>query len=132
MLLLVLHNEVLLMAYITTQAVKEIRQALKAAYPKLKFSVTKDSSNSSVSVKIVSGDIDFAEDLTTNGYCGINQYHLNQYGSHQALFEKIINIIKFSSVIKWYDLSDVSSDYFSTAFYIHLSVGSYDKPYQLK
>ena len=119
------------MAYITAGNTAQIRQALKLKFPNLKFRVRKNSSQC-LEVTIISGDIDFAEQITTNGYCPINHYHLYQYAEHEPLFADILDVVKYSSDTKWYDNSDVVIDYFDYAFIIKLSVGSYDKPYVLK
>jgi hypothetical protein len=44
---------------------------------------------------------------------------------------KVMDIIKTAPTDKWYDRSDAMTDYFDTAFYIHLSIGSYNAPYAL-
>ena len=109
-----------------------IRNALKVAFPNIKFAVRKDTH--SIHVTIASSDIDFS-DLDkegvwgVKGYAQINQFHLHQYGRHETLLAKIVDIIKTAPADKWYDRSDSMSDYFDTAFYIHLNVGAWDKPY---
>lgn len=129
------------MAYITTTEVREIRNALKEAFPKLKFGVKKQH-YSSVNVTIKKGNVDFSDimqDRTngeTPGYADVNHYHLYQYGEHTALFEKIDKIIKTAPAKaeggrEWYDKSDAQYDHFDTAFYYNIKVGSWDKPYEL-
>jgi len=129
------------MAYITTTEVREIRNALKEAFPKLKFGVKKEH-YSSVKVTIKKGNVDFSDimrDKTngeTPGYADVNHYHLYQYGEHTALFEKIDNIIKKAPADaeggrEWYDKSDAMYDHFDTAFYYNISVGTWNKPYEL-
>ena len=83
------------MAFIRTNEVRAIRNALKEAFPKLKFGVRKHA-HSSVNVTIKKGDVDFSDIMREGeaGYASINHYHLYQYGEHKALFEKIDNIIK--------------------------------------
>lgn len=109
-----------------------IRNALKVAFPNIKFAVRKDTH--SIHVTIASSDIDFS-DLDkegvwgVKGYAQINQFHLHQYGRHETLLAKIVDIIKTAPADQWYDRSDSMSDYFDTAFYIHLNVGAWDKPY---
>jgi hypothetical protein len=120
------------MAYMNKENATLIRNALKLAFPGIKFAVRKDTH--SIHVTIASSDIDFS-DLNkegvwgVKGYAQINQFHLHQYGQHEALFDKIINIIKTAPADQWYDRSDSMTDYFDTAFYIHLNVGAWDKPY---
>jgi len=120
------------MAYMSKENAALIRNALKKAFPNIKFAVRKDTH--SIHVTIASSDIDFS-DLNkegvwgVKGYAQINQFHLYQYGRHEALLAKIIHIIKTAPADKWYDRSDSMTDYFDTAFYIHLNVGAWDKPY---
>jgi hypothetical protein len=120
------------MAYMNKENATLIRNALKVAFPNIKFAVRKDTH--SIHVTIASSDIDFS-DLDkegvwgVKGYAQINQFHLHQYGRHETLLAKIVDIIKTAPADKWYDRSDSMSDYFDTAFYIHLNVGAWDKPY---
>jgi hypothetical protein len=120
------------MAYMNKENATLIRNALKVAFPNIKFAVRKDTH--SIHVTIASSDIDFS-DLDkkgvwgVKGYAQINQFHLHQYGRHKTLLAKIVDIIKTAPADKWYDRSDSMSDYFDTAFYIHLNVGAWDKPY---
>jgi len=121
------------MAYINTQEVAAIRGQLKAKFPQLKFSVRKQH-HSSVIVTIKSGTVDFSELLDEHGYAQTNQYWLNRMGKHEALFEKIYEVIKTAPASvpggrAWFDESDSMTDYFHTAFYMSVNIGSYDKPY---
>ncbi len=118
------------MAYISATEVKAIRNTLKAKFPKFKWGVRKGSGSLSVDVTIKSGPTDFG--MT---HSQINQYYLSHYGKHAKFFEKVIGIIKTApSTVEggraWFDDSDAQIDYFSTAYYIHLSVGSWNKPYK--
>jgi hypothetical protein len=124
------------MAYIKTEEVAAIRNELKKRFGHtgLKFGVRKQH-HSSVHVTIKAGPIDFS-DIYRDGdqYAQVNIYHLQNYGQHQPLFEEIEKIIKTAPALaeggrEWFDKSDIMTDYFHTAFYINLDVGSYDKPY---
>lgn len=47
-------------------------------------------------------------------------------------FQKIIDIMKETTASvghPFYDESDIQSDYFNTAYYYYLRIGSYEKPY---
>ena len=121
------------MSYISTEDVKKIRVALKNEFgKKLKFGVRKSPSHHSVSVTIKSGTVDFSDLMRNNTYdqVQVNQYHLQNYGVHKSLFEKIVEIIKTAPSNKWYDNSDAMIDYFDVAFYFDLNVGDWDKPYK--
>ena len=127
------------MAYITAEETKQIRNKLKEELPNLKFSVRKGAGSYSVNVSIVKGDVDFRDirwygrrgigSVDSNYHIPINQFHLYQYKEHEELFEKIMNIIKTAPDRKWFDHSNSQIDYFSTAYYIDLSVGRWNKPY---
>ena len=116
------------MAYITSGEVKQIREKLKKEFPKIKFSVTRDR-HTCIDVSILKSDIDFS-DIKHDGYFTVNEYYLHEYPEHHKnLFTKIIDIIKNGSDRKWFDKSDIMTDYFHTAFYFDLNIGKYGKPY---
>ena len=120
------------MSYISTEDVKKIRVALKNEFgKKLKFGVRKSPSHHSVSVTIKSGTVDFS-DIMRNNYdqVQVNHYHLQNYGVHKSLFEKIVEIIKTAPSNKWYNNSDPMIDYFDVAFYFDLNVGDWNNPYK--
>ena len=125
------------MAYIRTEEVREIRNTLKEEFgPDLKFGVKKQH-HSSVLVTIKKGNVDFSDIMREGdrGYTQINQYHLGQYGRHAMLFDSIVDVIKKApgkaeNGREWYDESDAMTDYFNTAFYFNLEVGSWNKPYE--
>lgn len=119
------------MAYIPTENVKQVRQALKNEFPNIKFSV-RQRHHSTLCVSIMESETDFSDIIGERQYKQINEYHLNSCGKHETLFSKIIDIMKYGSDQKWFDKSDAMTDYFHTAFYIDFSIGRWDKPYQLK
>jgi len=128
------------MAYIGAQEVKVIRQNLKQTFPNCKFSVRKSSGGHSVDIALMKGP-EF-EVVTTRihgeerevnlneGHTPINHHHLERfYGKKNAeFFEKVTSIAKGD---KWYDNSDIMTDYFDTAYYISISVGKWDKEYEV-
>ena len=117
------------MAYITAAETKKIRNNLKTTFPNIKFSV-KTENHSTVSVSILKSDIDFSEALEGREYVNVNTYYeATKYSDKlNELFNSIVAIMKGND---WYDKSDSMSDYFDTAYYMNLSVGSWDKPYEL-
>lgn len=122
------------MAYISANEVKAIRTELKAQFPDYKFSVKKGYNGSSVDVTIQQGPVDFAEVFNDRtGYAQINQYHLYHYGKYEAFFKRILEIVKSAPALvggrEWFDESDAMVDYFHTAYYIHINVGEWNKPY---
>jgi len=124
------------MAYINANDVAQIRKELKAKFPEYKFGVRKGSGSLSVDVTIKSGPADFV-DPRGRGYIQINQYHLGNYGPHEQFLREIVDVIKtapsrgegFHKGDVWYDRSDAMTDYFDTAYYFHINVGAWNKPY---
>jgi hypothetical protein len=124
------------MAYISALEVKEIRKELKKQFPKYKFSVRKEAY--SVEVSILSSDLDFQSNFPEGeSYLQVNQYYINDMWPTRLAndLNKIYSIIKSapSKAVggeEWYDNSDSMIDYFDTAFYINMSVGRWNKPYE--
>ena len=128
------------MAYISKEDVKAIREELKATFPKFKFGVRKRDWNQ-VTVTVKEGPTDFSDCFRgDDGYAQINQYHTQMYGEHKDFFDAIHKIIKTAPIKGegywknkgWYDKSDSMIDYFDTAYYISMNVGSWNKPYVQK
>ena len=134
------------MAYITAQEVKAIREELKANLPQFKFGVRKGSGSLSVDVTVKQGPVDFIKNYNEtvsqrpgefrNGMPAERSLQINQFwfqdhftGEAKVVIEKVLQIIKTAPARKWYDKSDAMTDYFDTAFYIHLEVGAWNQPY---
>lgn len=122
------------MAYITAKDVQAIRTELKAAFPKWRFGVRKGSGSLSVDVTIKQGTCSFEG----TEHSQVNQYWINDHwkdADDQAALNKINEIMhnapgRQDPSRKFFDHSDAMTDYFHTAFYTHLSIGSWDRPYQ--
>jgi len=126
------------MAYISADDVKAIRNELKTAFPNWKFGVRKGAGSLSVNVTIKQGDISFEENMLERGHCQVNQYwidsHWTDLEAREAL--KKINEIMHNAPGRaggkvFFDESDAMTDYFHTAFYTHLEIGSWNQPYAL-
>ena len=126
------------MAYISAEDVKAVRKELKIAFPGYKFSVRKGAGSYSLDVTLVSGPMDFTDILQGQDHIQINPYHLGNYGKHQQMFQTFVYIVKTAPARGdgywagkcWYDNSDIMTDYFDTAYYMNLSIGSWNKPYE--
>lgn len=137
------------MAYITADEVKAIRNELKARLPKFKFGVRKSSCGLSVNVTIKQGPIDFIGNYNdtvssrpggfrtgspAKEYLSVNQYWYQDHftGGAKKTLSEVLEVIKTAPARKWYDRSDAMVDYFDTAYYIDLNVGTWDKAYVLE
>jgi hypothetical protein len=136
------------MAYINAKEVAAIRTGLKARFPQFKFGARKSSGSLGVDVTIKQGPIDFIGNYNktvsqrpgdfrggqpAKDHLQINQYWFHEHFSDEAkaVIEGVIEVIKTAPDRGWYDRSDAQTDYFDTAFYIHLQVGAWDTPYAL-
>lgn len=99
-----------------------------------------------ITLTLTSGPIDFVGDMleTRNwGYLvssvdrdklreryvlDINQYwyHEHYSGKTKKFIEELIPAMKAAN---WYDRSDITTDYFDTAYYFNIHVGKWNKPY---
>lgn len=137
------------MAYIEKERVAEIRAELKKLFPTFKFSVTRQN-YSEVNVKILKGDINFFDDamrpdgidhfgdsrkLTdyakVNRYTSVNEFHIegNWEGEAQKMLLKVKEIICKGNYNR--NAGDMGADYPDWNFFTRISIGSYDKPYEL-
>jgi hypothetical protein len=110
------------MAFINKEKTALIRAALKKEFPECRFSVSfKDFMSLTVAVT----KSPFFE--TNTGSKRVNQYYINEHykGEQKVFLNKINDIIK--DVGEWYNRSDAMTDYFDTAFYYDIRIGSYTK-----
>jgi len=120
------------MAFVSSLQVAHARKALKAAYPQFKFSVT-GGGTSSVYVALVSGSVDLSADCQ-DGYAQLNQYYLQNY-KNEELYRNILATLMQALAQAgnpFFDVSDIMTDYFHTAYYYHLHIGKWNKPYEFK
>ncbi len=127
------------MAYITKEQVKQKAINLKkiAAKYGVKISVS-GSNSSSLTVTLISGRIDFiknfqevagrdrvSQPIYARAY--VNPYHYQTHFDGIAL--AFLNEIFTEMKVGWYNRSDAMTDYFDTAWYNHINVGTDKKPY---
>ena len=110
------------MAYISKEQVKVVRDNLKA-FKGYKFSVTR-SDYSSINVAILSAHYELRDDITRD-YEQVSQYHINSRDNREAIefLNSVYDIVNTGN----YNNSYVQSDY----FYVNISIGRYDKPFQV-
>ena len=114
------------MAYVSKETTKAIRDALKAEFGKtVKFGVRKSSS--SIALTVTVKESPFFDDGEQHQ---VNHHWIDEHyqGDQAAFLTKVNDIIKTAG--DWWDKSDVMTDYFHTAFYYHIEIGSWDKPHK--
>lgn len=111
------------MPFISTEEVKEIRQALKKALPGFKLSVRKED-YSSLCVAFLAGPVDLGEK-----YVQVSPYHLNNFSSEaRKALETALEAID-SIKPKYTEHED--GDYGSIPnYYRHIEIGKWNKPYE--
>lgn len=66
----------------------------------------------------------------TGGYCDVNQFHFqNHYdGDAKEFLTEAFAALKSAD---YYDRSDAMTDYFDTAYYMDINIGTWQKPYMV-
>lgn len=117
------------MAYIKTEQVKSIREQIKAAYPRYKWSVTRRHSST---VVIVLQESDLPYD---NLHVQVNPYWLKESEKlttkAKLIFQRVLQIC--NSVERCYNRAagDVGADYGDNSYFIDLDIGLWDKPHKI-
>lgn len=125
--------------------VEKVKPILKKYNVKGTFSVR---NHSTIVLTLKSGAVDFIGDLNGNRYgmngltesekeklrenynLSINTYWCDEHytGTSKQFLNELVPAMKSAD---WYDRSDIQTDYFDTAYYIDVNVGSWNKPYTL-
>jgi hypothetical protein len=136
------------MAYMNQERKAKISTALKPVLAKYGMKGTLKCRQHAISLTLRQGPIDFIGDLKverTFGYTtshidkdkmrehyelNVNQYWLDEHYTGVSLeFLKQVN--EAMQAADYYDRSDAQIDYFDTAYYYDITVGSWNKPYTL-
>ena len=74
-----------------------------------------------------SGPLDFTHSHG-DGYTQVNTYHIDRHysGDVKQFLNELVTAMKGT---KWFDKSDIMTDYFHTAYYIDINIGKWNKPY---
>ena len=119
------------MAYITQEMKKELAPGIKKVLNKYGMKATIGvRDHMALVVRIKKGKLDLAFDAAN----GELHYQVNPYwtdknftGKSKAFFAELIDAMKGD---KWYNNSDIMTDYFDTAYYIDIQAGNYSVPYE--
>ena len=136
-------EELYIMAYISQKMKKELAPAIKSVLQKfgVKGSIAINN-HSSLVVNIKEGVFDFigianeknkeiserrgTSYYANEGYIQVNTYYPETYGEASQFFEELVAAMKGTI---WYNNTNAQIDYFDTAYYIDINVGTWNKPY---
>ena len=108
-----------IMAYITTEEVKVIREEIKNAFPKnFKFSISREH-YSLVNVALMESPLIFKSSSKTSSR------QLSVY-NHKTVYRIINDIVNRKN----FDKSDLMVDFHHVGFYSNITLGKWDKPYK--
>lgn len=119
------------MPYMSPERVKEIRKQIKKEFPEFKFSI-RTIHYSTVSVAILSGPIEMIyDDIYHDRYQQVNHYYLDDhYGEHPEVLKVLKRIYEIMNEGNYTEVVD--GDYGAVPrFYCDISIGQYNKPYQI-
>jgi hypothetical protein len=138
------------MAYMNQERKAKISTALKPILAKYKMKGTLRTSKHAITLTLRSGPVDFIQDLQDipsvmygpsippmdktemreRYYLNINPYHYKtNYVGVSARFIGEANTAMQAA--GYYDNSDIMTDYFDTAYYYDIAVGTWEKPYEV-
>ena len=117
------------MAYMNQEKKAVIAAKVKPVLKKFGLKGTLSVHNhSSISLNIKSGSIDFGGD-----YLQVNTYWLDDHYADRPVALAALKELKDALMAAdYYDRSDAMTDYFDTAYYYHINVGKWNKPYVLE
>ncbi len=136
------------MAYMTQERKAKIVAAMKPIMAKYGIKGTFKCSTHAITFCIKSGKVDFIADMPDetiqygrrevvdkDGLRKSYNFSVNPYWYHEHYTgiskEFLSEAVTAMKAAEWYDRSDAMTDYFDTAYYYHINVGSWDKPYDL-
>ena len=103
------------MAYISTEEVKKVRDAIKAEFPNYKQSITQ-SHHLSLNVSLLSADFEVNFGDHNNRCMPVNHYHLDRFYEEKVanVFKKVEELMKKNA--HYFDDSDSITDYFNLSY----------------
>ena len=131
------------MAWMNQERKAKIVTAAKPVLAKYGMKATFRCTQHSITCTLKSGSIDFISHFNTDRHpidadavrsrynFDINQYWFDEHykdGVAKSFISEMVDALKAAD---YYDRSDISTDYFDTAYYYNLKVGDWNKPYTL-
>ena len=131
------------MAYMNQEKKQKIQNALKPILAQYGMKGTlKVRNHHAITLTLRQGPIDFIADLVAGRHAvpkdemrkryelAVNQYWIDEHYTGVSL--EFLNKVKGAMMAAdYYDNSDASIDYFDTAYYYDIVIGSWDRPYTL-
>lgn len=116
------------MPYIDSEAVKQIRQKIKQEFKGYKFSITRNH-HSEVAIAILESPHDFGVKHES-----VNEFYIDKHFEHKPEQAKFLNrLLEICNEVKPQVIVNANSDYGDWPnYYISISIGKWDKPYQLR
>ena len=116
------------MAYVSQADKKDLAPAIKTVLKKynMKGSISVRN-HSTLVVKITQGAIEFD---TCEGYHDVNVYWIDTHfaGIERDFLNELLDAMKGT---KYFNNDDAMTDYFSRSHYTDITIGTWNKPYQL-
>ncbi len=124
------------MAYISQTDKKELAPAIKKVLKKYGFRGTISINNySDLTVTVRKGKMDLAsilDNVKKYGHTQVNTFMHQIDNFYSGEFKQfILELVAAMKGDKWYDRSDIMTDYFDTAYYLSIDIGTYKKPYEM-
>ena len=126
------------MAYINQETKAKISSMLKPVLKKYGVKGTlRIHNHSQITLNIKEGSIDFIQNYmdtvkrdTSDRYLDVNPYWYHEHfsGKAKSFLEEALMALKGAN---WYDRSNCQIDYFDVAYYVGISIGQWNKPYQM-
>lgn len=122
------------MAYMSQEKKKSLEPAIKAVLQKYGMKGRLGvHHHSSLVLNVMSGPIDFKADYlgeAENWNNQLNPYHYDKHYQGKAL-EFLKEVVPLMYVGN-HDRSDSMTDYFDVGWYVHVNIGKWDNPYEVK
>ena len=135
------------MAYMNQEKKAKIVSAVKPILKKYGVKATFAVRNhSTICLNVKAGNIDFIENYIQTGQrmsedqvafirknksIDVNPYWFQDHFSGKAKSFLSEAFTAMKSAGNWYDRSDAQTDYFDTAYYVDVNIGSWNKPYEV-
>lgn len=130
------------MAWMNQERKQKVVAAAKPILCKYNVKGSFKTDRHSITLTLRSGSLDFLKDVVAERQAALRpgvheDYHfdINQYWyseHYTGITKKFLDeLMPAMRAADWYDRSDISTDYFDTAYYYHVRVGTWTSPYTL-